>query len=130
MYHYKRGGAAMFGNRNSIQARIERVKKRYDAGKRSFTENAPQRWARRLMGYTLSPLVSGLITGTLLGQGLIHQSTLLVALAIALAVFTLMGLLAKLRHDTHPSEVRFAQLVDRLALLQNRSVNQVLEDLA
>ena len=119
----------MFGKRNSIEARIERAKKCYDAGKRPFSESAPQRWARKLMGYTLSPVVSGLTTGTLLGQGLIHQSTLLVALAVALAVFTLMGLFAKLRYDLHPLEVRPAQAVDRLALLQGKSVNEVLHDL-
>ena len=119
----------MFGSRNSIEARIARAKKRYDAGKRPFTENMPRRWARKLMSSALSPVVSGLITGTLLGQGLIHQSALLVVLAVGLAVVTYTGLWAKLRYDLHPLEVRLAQAVDRLALLQGKIVNEVLHDL-
>lgn len=119
----------MFGNRNSIEARIARAKKRYDAGKRPFSESAPQRWARKLMSSALSPVVSGLITGTLLGLGIIHQSALLVVLAVGLAVVTYTGLWAKLRHDLHPLEVCLAQAVDQLALLQGKSVNEVLHDL-
>ena len=119
----------MFGSRNSIEARIARAKKRYDAGKRPFTENVPRRWARKLMSSALSPVVSGLITGTLLGLGIIHQSALLVVLAVGLAVVTYTGLWAKLRHDLHPLEVCLAQAVDQLALLQGKSVNEVLHDL-
>ena len=50
-------------------------------------------------------------------------------LAVGLAVVTYTGLWAKLRYDLHPLEVRLAQAVDRLALLQGKSVNEVLHDL-
>lgn len=119
----------MFG-KDTTQAAIGRAKKRYDIGKQPFIENALQRVTRKAMSFMLSPIIGGLITGTLIGQGLLHGSSLLVLCGVVLAIMMAIGLNAAYRFNAYPLNVGLAESIDKLAMLEQKSVNQVIVDLA
>ncbi len=119
----------MFG-KDTTQAVIDRAKKRYDIGKQPFVESALQRITRKAMSFMLSPIVGGLITGTLLGQGLAHGSSLLVLCGVVLAIMMAIGLNAAYRFKVYPMNVELAESIDKPAMLEQKSVNQVIVDLA
>jgi|APMI01.1.fsa_nt_gi hypothetical protein len=119
----------MFG-KDTTQAAIGRAKKRYDNGKQPFVENALQRTTRKAMSFMLSPIVGGMITGTLLGQGLLHGNSLLVLCGVMLAILMVVGLNAAYRFKVYPLDARLAKAVDSLAMLEQKSVNQVIVDMA
>lgn len=120
----------MFDRKPSLQALIERNKRRYDNGKQAFSESPLQLWTRKMMSYTLSPIASGLVAGTLLGQGMLRSSVLLVVLGIIAISLAFVGLRANLRYKLHPIDARFSELIDEMSAIERKSVNDVLTELA